>query len=289
MFGKDCYREINEGLNRAFEKNKVLIASHRGAWGGNIVENTIPSFELALEMGADMFECDVSKSTDGVLYSFHDGGEKRKLGVDKNIELLSSSEINELIFINSIGLPSGVKVALFESIVAHFKDGELYNVDRSWTKFPETIAVLQKYPWALKQALIKTPVMDDVLEFLNRWPNKFMYMPIVRSMEEVNKALSYGDVNLVGMEIIAETQEDELFSDDTIKYLHDKGVFAWVNSLTLSSLSRHILYGGLDDDMALLKSSDESWGRILKKGADIVQTDWPVQFKKYREAFFNRA
>ena len=59
-------------LNAHLEQNKVLIAVHRGAWGGNVIENTIPSFELALQMGADMFECDLSKSTDGVLFAFHD-------------------------------------------------------------------------------------------------------------------------------------------------------------------------------------------------------------------------
>ena len=289
MFGKDCYSEINENLNKAFEEKKVLIAAHRGAWGGNIIENTIPSFNLALEMGADMFECDVSKSTDGILYAFHDGYEKSLLGVDKNIEKLSSAEINGLGFFNSIREPSGVNVASFESIVAHYKNGELYNVDRSWTKFPETIAVLQKYPWALKQALVKSPVRDDVLEHLGKCPDKFMYMPIVRSMEDVEKTLNYPDINLVGMEIIANSQGDELFSGDTVKYLHGKGVFAWVNSITLSNKPQHVLYGGLDDDMALLKSRDESWGKMIQKGIDIIQTDWPWQLKNYRDAFLKKA
>ena len=98
MFGRECYSEINELLNKTFEKKKVLIAAHRGAWGGNIIENTIPSFLLAREMGADMFECDVSKSTDGILYAFHDGFETRLLGINKNIEKLSASEIDNAAF-----------------------------------------------------------------------------------------------------------------------------------------------------------------------------------------------
>ena len=289
MFGKECYSEINEFLNRAFKEKKVLIAAHRGAWGGNIIENTIPSFRLALEMGADMFECDVSKSSDGVLFAFHDSYEKRLLGVEPNIETLSSLEIKELIFYNSIGDPSGIPVELFESIVSFFRNGELYNVDRSWTKFPETIQVLQKYPWALKQALLKSPVWDEVLELLNGCRDKFMYMPIVYSMEDVEKVLKYPEINVVGMELIAHKPEDELFSDETIKFLHDRQLFAWVNSITLSNLPRHILFGGLDDDKALLKSKDESWGIMFKKGIDVIQTDWPMQLKNYRDSYFKNS
>ena len=286
MFGKDCYKEINKLINKAFLDKKVLIAAHRGAWGGNIIENTIPSFRLALEMGADMFECDVSKSTDGVLYAFHDGYEKRILGVDANIESLSSSEINELYFFNSIGEPSGVKVEFFESIVSYFKNGELYNVDRSWGKFPETIAILRKYPWAINQALIKSHAKEEaVLNLLNECPDKFMYMPIVYSLEDVESVLSYPEINLVGMELIARSPEDELFSDEAIRFLHSKQLFTWVNTINLSNLDRHILYAGLDDENALLKDKDISWGKLMQKGIDIIQTDWPYQLKNYRDNY----
>ena len=288
MFGKECYSDNNELLNKAFKEKKILIAAHRGMWGGNIPENTIPSFRLALEMGADMFECDVSKSTDGVLYAFHDGYEKRLLGVDQNIQTLSSQEINQLRFFNSIGEPSGVAVEFFETIVSFFKNGELYNVDRSWEKLPETIAVLNKYPWSVKQALIKSPLKDGVMEFFSGCPVKYMYMPIVYSRADVEKALGYPEVNLVGMELIAQTAEDELFSDDIIKYLHSKRLFAWANTITLSNLTRHILYAGLDDDMALLKSKDDSWGKIIQKDIDVIQTDWPLQLRDYRDDNYRR-
>lgn len=59
MVGKKEYAQINELLNARLDAKKVLIAVHRGAWGGNIIEGTVPSLELALKMGADMFECDL--------------------------------------------------------------------------------------------------------------------------------------------------------------------------------------------------------------------------------------
>ena len=164
--------------------------------------------------------------------------------------------------------------------MSYFKNGELYNVDRSWGKFSETVAILDKYPWAIKQALIKSPVKKELLECLNNHPQKYMYMPIVYSKKEIEKVLSYSAVNTVGMELIAGKIEDELFQDETIKYLHGKRIFAWVNSITLSGLPQHILFGSLDDDTALLKDKDSTWGQIMWKGVDVIQTDWPLQLKE---------
>ena len=36
-------------------KDKILVAAHRGHFGGGIVENTIPAFEAAIRCGADTF------------------------------------------------------------------------------------------------------------------------------------------------------------------------------------------------------------------------------------------
>ena len=36
MVGKKEYEQINELLNARLDAKKVLIAVHRGAWGGNL-------------------------------------------------------------------------------------------------------------------------------------------------------------------------------------------------------------------------------------------------------------
>lgn len=68
---------MNKKLFDAIEEKKVLIAAHRGALGGNIIDNTFLSAKTALAMGADIIEMDAIISTDGILYAFHDGEEKK--------------------------------------------------------------------------------------------------------------------------------------------------------------------------------------------------------------------
>lgn len=53
------------------KKNDFIIIAHRGA-SAYYPENTIPAFEAAIRMGAEMIELDVQLSSDGVPVVFHD-------------------------------------------------------------------------------------------------------------------------------------------------------------------------------------------------------------------------
>jgi glycerophosphoryl diester phosphodiesterase len=51
--------------------HRPLIIAHRGA-SGQAPENTMAAFELAIELGADIIELDVRRSSDGALVVIHD-------------------------------------------------------------------------------------------------------------------------------------------------------------------------------------------------------------------------
>src|ERR687886_2515618 len=53
------------------ERGRVWVVGHRGAMG-HCPENTLASFERALELGADWIELDVHLSRDGALVVIHD-------------------------------------------------------------------------------------------------------------------------------------------------------------------------------------------------------------------------
>lgn len=87
--------------------------------------------------------------------------------------------------INSAYGPSGVHVEKLEDVLQAFTHGELFNIDRAWEHLPQLDALLARYPHVLGQALVKTPVREEYLEFFRRCPRKYMYMAIVRTEEEV--------------------------------------------------------------------------------------------------------
>ena len=287
MAKQEQYKGNNRLLTKMLNEKKALIAVHRGTRGGNIIENTIAAYDIAASLGADMFECDVSMSTDGVLYAFHDGEEKRLLGVKTNICTMDSASIDALSYSNSIGLPSGLRVQRLKQILQQYcgKD-QLFNLDRSWNYLEQTIQLLRKCPKLMEQAIIKTPVQDEYLDYFSRAPEPLMYMPIAKTAQEIERVLARQDINTVGVEIIAQHPDDDILSADYIQALRKQVLFVWVNTLVLSNLPDHRLSGGLDDDKALQGNMDNAWGALYQRGVNILHTDWPAQMKQYRDAYF---
>lgn len=285
MIGQERFQDINRLLNNRLNQKKSLIAVHRGISAGNIVENTIPAYEAAFALGADMFEVDVISSTDGILYAFHDGTEKHNLHKEKNIKLMSSKEIDDSHYYNSIDHICRFTPERFCDIMKHFNNDELCNIDRAWDIFPKIIDEMKAYPYFFNQAVFKSPVKKDVLEFLNDCEKKVMYMPICSTMDDIKTVASYKNINFVGAEILAKNQSDELFGDAAIEWLHEHNLFAWANAITLDE--EHILFAGLDDTISLLEGWDKGWIKLFEKKIDIIQTDWPYQLSKCREAFFD--
>lgn len=73
----------------------VLVVGHRGA-SGYAPENTMASFKLAHEMGADMVELDVYVSVDGTLVVMHDDTVDRTTDGTGRIEDMTLEQIQKL-------------------------------------------------------------------------------------------------------------------------------------------------------------------------------------------------
>jgi len=74
---------------------RPLIIAHRGA-SAYAPENTRAAFELARDMGADGFECDVHLSKDGVPVVIHDDNLRRIAGMKRLVRDLTVRELKEL-------------------------------------------------------------------------------------------------------------------------------------------------------------------------------------------------
>ena len=73
----------------------IVVEGHRG-YCAKYPENTLISFEAALELGVDAIEFDVWLTTDKVPVLMHDGNALRTCGVNAVLSDMSLSEIKEL-------------------------------------------------------------------------------------------------------------------------------------------------------------------------------------------------
>ncbi len=79
---------------------------HRGA-SGHKTENTLASFQLASELGAEMWELDTQLTSDGVVVVSHDDHLLRVFGVDRHISQMTATELSAM----NIGVPTFAEVA----------------------------------------------------------------------------------------------------------------------------------------------------------------------------------
>ena len=76
------------------EKN-IFVEGHRG-YCAKYPENTLISYEAAIDLGVDGFEFDIWLSKDKVPVLMHDGNAKRTCGVDRNLRDMTLAEIKTL-------------------------------------------------------------------------------------------------------------------------------------------------------------------------------------------------
>ena len=268
---------ITKLLREKIKEKKVIIAVHRGSSGGNIIENTIKSFEIALKYGGDMIEVDAAKSTDGEMYTVHQGQEERLFFSKNNVETLNSHEINLLDYRNGNSFKVNQRVEKLEEVFKYFKGNTLINLDRGWDFWEDVFELLHKYDM-FDQVILKSPVQETYLDVLEKYDVPVMYIPIVKTKAELDQVLER-DINTVGAEIIIESESSDFHNKEYIKELKDKNLLVWLNAIRLNDTTTLTL--GYDDDTALLESEDLGWGKIVEMGADIIQTDWPLHLSCY--------
>ncbi len=183
--------------------NKVLIAAHRGTFGGNIIQNTITAYENAIKHGADIIEIDVTKTIDGQFVAFHTGEEPFLLGTHIPLTSMTLEQVKNLSLYNNIGQLTDQKLNLLDDILEHFRNRCFINIDRSWQYWSNIINVIKNHNMS-EQVILKSPFSNVLSEKAE--DNGVMYMPIVDNINVLElvlssnlKVLFYGAMRLILM------------------------------------------------------------------------------------------
>ena len=112
--------------------NRPFLAAHRGVCGANIPCNTLAAYKIALNLGADVVEIDVSKTKDGKLYAFHPWMEPVFLK-SKYICDMTAEELENECLVNQDSVKTSYKVPSLSEVFALLKGKAYINVDKFWT------------------------------------------------------------------------------------------------------------------------------------------------------------
>lgn len=255
--------------------NKVLIAAHRGTFGGNIIQNTITAYENAIKHGADIIEIDVTKTIDGQFVAFHTGEEPFLLGTHIPLASMTLEQVKNLSLYNNIGQLTDQKLNLLDDILEHFRNRCFINIDRSWQYWSNIINVIKDHNMS-EQVILKSPFSNALSEKAE--DNKVMYMPIVDNINVLELVLSSKN-KILGAELVFNKDNAEIVSDSYIHKIRSKSSFLWGNAINIDD--KTILSGKHDDFISITQSADQGWGWLIKKGFNIIQTDWPALLSNY--------
>ena len=261
-----------------YAKKKIIVVAHRGSAAGNIPCNTIPAYETALLSGADMIEIDVDASADGKLYIFHPGMEKAHLGADVKIGELTSEEIKNLRYVNYDRTPTQFTLNTLDEIFEQFRGRCFINVDKFWCN-PEKITAAIKRHNIMDQILVKSSPSKAVFDVLRELAPDIAFMPIVRRTHPSHGELVASKINYIGAEVLFDSEENEVASEEFIDMMHRDKKLVWANSIIYNHKDQ--LTAGHSDDAAICGDPEYGWGWLARRGFDFIQTDWTSLLTTY--------
>ena len=81
-----------------------------------------------------------------------------------------------------------------------------------------------------------------------------------------------------GVELIFDSESSPVVNSDFIDLLKKKKLNRWCNAIKIND--QDVLSAGHDDVVSIF-TPENGWGWLIKRGFNIIQTDWPMLLKSY--------
>lgn len=271
------YKQTQQILNNPKSANQTLVAAHRGDWR-NAPENSIQSLEYAIAMGAHIYELDVQLSKDSVLYLMHDKTIDRTTNKKGKVEDYDWAELQTLRLRNGLGRASSHTIPSLEDFMSRSKGRIFLNIDKGFQHFPLVVQIIQKMEMQdeVYISLDAGNSLQDLERKFGKIPADIRLMPIININKDGYQKYveSYFSRTNTMFQAVFQQENEEAFQ--YLKQVRDMGYLLWYNSLWAS------LCAGRDDDKAVDQNQpDATWGWLIQKGANVIQSDRPIPLLQY--------
>lgn len=256
------------------EQKKVLLAAHRGCYGGNIPCNSLPAFQIALNYGVDIIELDVESSRDGKLFVLHPNMERVHLRIQDSIREYDSSFVSQLKLSNSDMKPTEYPIVRLEEVLDLLRGKCLINIDKFWSN-PVQIAAMIRERGMEDQILVKAKLDTMDIATIEELAYGLCFMPIVEEEDNGFEFFAGRKIRYVGAEVWFTSDMSPVAQPEYIEKMHEAEKIIWVNAVVFSY--KRMLAAGHTDDVSILGNPEQGWGWLADRGFDIIQTDWLMQ------------
>lgn len=256
------------------KKRGVLLASHRGYYGGNIPFNSRAAFQIALNHDADIVELDIERTEDGKLFVLHPGTEPHIIRLKDSIRRYPSDFVARFRLSNDDGGETSHPILRLEEALEFLKGKCIVNLDKFWMN-PEAIAKVVRDLNMQDQVLLKISLNEKQIKDTETYAPDMPLMPMVWTEDPSLEMMKNYNVRWVGSECLFTKETDPIASPEYIEAMHAAGKTVWGNAIMYNF--RKELAAGHSDDNSLLIDPEQGWGWLADRGFDIIQTDWLFQ------------
>jgi glycerophosphoryl diester phosphodiesterase len=233
-----------------------LIGAHRGA-SGQAPENTIAAFDLAMEQGAELIECDVHLTADGCLVVHHDFNLARTTGRAAEIGQLTLGEVQQLDAGSWRGARwAGERIPTLEQVLDRYGARAFVNVEIKMDDHP--------YP-GIEEAVVRAIHQRGLRE---RTIVSSFDLPTVERLRAVDPALRTG---FLSEDDPDETLEQAVRVGATAIHL-EAGLITGARVRQVRARGLGLLAWTVDDPVEMV--------RLVELGAEVVVSNYPDRLRE---------
>lgn len=266
---------------REGDSQHVMVVAHRADWR-NAPENSIAAIRRAIALGVDIVEVDVRRTKDGKFVIIHDRTLDRTTTGKGKVEDYTLAELRMLRLLAATGHPTDERIPTLEEVLETVRGKAVINLDKSFEHPAEIFAIVKRLG-AEKYALMS--VMQTRDEMRRKYPgllDEMLYMVVAplrdpSSWNLIQDYLEHEKPAVVQVTFSTTSVEQE----ERLAMVTRRGVRLWVNSLWPEQNAGH-------DDERALADPDDTWGWLIGRKVNIVQTDRPVELLRYLAATGHR-
>lgn len=250
--------DVRASIPESLQKGKYQVCAHRGYWR-EAPENSILAIEKAIQNGIDYIEIDVRMTKDGKLILMHNSTVDETTNGTGKVSSLTYNEISSL-YMYQNGELTTERVPLFaEALMA--ARGRIYvDIDMKISDYRAVYEIV-KQCGMLSQSMFTVYDISDAAKLVNidREANVF---PVIYSLEDLNQYMDLVE-NLAIVQFNPRTWVDEI-----LNRAYDNNLAGFMN-----------VY--INSDETPEKDNYRAVDEFVKLGGTVVQTDFPVELKKY--------
>ncbi|WP_404714198.1 glycerophosphodiester phosphodiesterase family protein [Sphingomonas sp. MMS24-J13] len=264
-----------------------IVIAHRGCHNPapahrlpSAPENSIAALHNCIALGVDMMETDVRQTLDGALVIIHDETLDRTTTGHGPVAALTLAEIRSLRLRDNMGgagaAATDAALPTLDEILAAARGRLLLNLDIKAPIYAEVIAAVERAGMA-DQVLVKTVAGPTTPALASLCPyDRVPFAPILLNPHGA------GDLGLIARRQTEQARPIAIelppMSPDQLPAVVAQagGVRLWVNTLWRGFID------GWGGDAAALRDPEAVWGRMLRAGITIFQTDEPEALLAFR-------